>query len=423
MDDSLARELFKVATKAGAEDVAVVSNNTWKRIDRIASDSKSQSIENAQENSCVFYAAVGDAECTADITDGLDLHDLQQIVIHAAKAAKLANIWGTSQKHQPFDTKFQKVSPQNCTKSVYDLNRKQSSLETCVQSGKSGTCLNDLKENPAPALEIIAGKIRQQAPQLKYYLSQEITESDTEIWLPNGFQRAHSFKTALTQKLQTAQGKIYRLPDYVFDGAGIYPDDSWHTGLLSADVIAQKLSDAIENSLDFSQYDGFGIVLSPWSMAVLAHESRHLNLDMTVSGKIVLDVDSCLFSPPVPATACRGFSLNHAGNRKSSLNLLFARTSSKSVILDVPVRWMRRGHTLDVEFAYIAEVIDQKIARYYQPVTIRFELDRLWQNCTETAEPPQRMAFGCIGGHVVIQSIWAYFACRTQSVPCAWPSE
>ena len=422
MDDSLVRELFKTAAKAGAEDMVVVDSQSFHRIDRLNHKQKSPKVEFENTKTCTFYAAIGNGECSAEITPEHNMDSLIQIVQNVVSAAKLANVWGTVQPHVNFGKKFKSASGQNCSSIQHEFESRFPAFDLCIQSGKTGECLNT-KDDLAPCLTQIAEDIQKLHSDYPFELTQEIIETDSHIWNSDGFQQVHQFKTRISQYLWLPEQKKICLPDYLFDGAGIWPEDKIHQHLLSAAEIAIKLQYSRENPSDFSQYDGFGMIISPWAMAVLAHESRHLGIDITSSGKIVLDADSCLFSPPSSPRTCHGFALGHSGKAKPTLNLLYARTPSKSVILDVPVRWMRRGNSMFIEFAYVAEIVNQQISRFFQPITLQIDLSEFWQKCTETAEPACRMAFGCIDGQVVIQSIWAYFNVRAMPVSFQWPME
>ena len=283
MDDSLVRELFKTASKAGAEDMAVVDNQSFHRFERLNHKQKSTEFKNS--NSCTFYAAVGDAESSARLLPEFNADTLNKLILNVTKAAKLANIWGTTKKHLPFTQQFLLSSSQNCSAVRNDFENRFPALDLCIQSEKVGECLN-LNEDLAPYLTQIANDIQKVHSDFPFELTQEITENNSNIWHTNGFQHIHQFKTKISQCLWLPEHRKICLPDYLFDGAGIWPEDTIHKYLLSAAEIAIKLQYARKDPSDFSQYDGFGMILSPWSMAVIAHESRHLNIDITSSGNL-----------------------------------------------------------------------------------------------------------------------------------------
>lgn len=415
MDDTFVRELLRSAESAGATDAALLSSNSVVRSDTLISGNTPKS-SIKKNNTITFFAAVDNAEATASLDSSLPIEAAKQIVIQTTKAAKLANTWGSANSHIPFGRQLIKNSPQICPDRIPDPDNNPAPFDTCSKSAGSASCLENSALPFTSALAEIAKKISENSPEFSYNLQQITTDSNDHIWHSGGYQHCRNFTTTLSQEIVLSEGYAIKLPDYIYDGAGINTADPWHSALLSAAEIAQKLHDARQAPLQFKEYHGFGVLLSPWAVAVLAHESRHLGLDLTASKKITIDADSCLFTPPISPRSCPGFALCHALGNRPTLAFLHARTPSDSLMLDIPTRWSRKDTTLFVEFAFVASIENQKISKYFQPVTLQFDLSALWRLCTETAEPARRMAFPCIDSHTVIQAFWAYFNCRATPV-------
>ena len=353
LDDALVRDLLRSAAGSGAEDTAVVSSCQNIRTDILNANASRVDTQFSNKEHNVFYAAVGNAECSAEIPDSLTPETAKNLVIQTTKSAKLANVWGTSFTHTPFSKTLIQSTPKSCPdRQIYGDNGEP------VWYG-----LNQIKPSPADLIREISQNVQRLAPKFGCNLRMEVIDFDERIWVSSGFQQVRRYLTTFKQEILLPGQRLLKLPDYEFDGAGIDPQDSWHKQMLSATDVAPFLSQAYQYPGDFEEYHGFGLILSPWAVGVLAHEARHLGIDMTSSGKMTLDADSCLFSPPVKPPSCRGFALRHALNNKPTLGFLYARTPSGALIVDIPMRWSRKGSVVDVEFAYASVIENQQITK------------------------------------------------------------
>ncbi len=417
MDDQRARELIAQASKSGADDVMIVQRNVRRRSDAIAGRSETHHL--GQDSDIALYCAVGNAESAFVWNDAMppDTDAFAQHVKNAVQAAKLANVWGAARNHVPFAEQFCRTSAQKCPKpDTWDDEPRDpcpKNSRVCHKDCFHPDCMTDTSLAAAQILHTIAGKLAEVSRHLVLHASQTISEITSNCWSADGFVQTRRFETVLSQTVVNAMGDAREerivLPDYLFDGAGIFTEDEAHKQMLSAADIAPHLAAVQEDVLP----DGlFGLLLSPWIVALLAHFSAHLNIDVTQSGKLLQNMDTCLFAPP-DSPWCSSRALVHAIAARPTLGLLFARTSSHALFVDAPIAWVRRNRYLvDMQCRVVAEIDERKFSRFYKPVTLRFDLRELWQYCTETAEPSRRLMLRCGDERVVYQAPHAYFPIR-----------
>ncbi len=417
MDDQRARELIALASKSGADDVMIVQRHVRWRVDALAG--RSESHLPGQSEDIALYCAVGNAESSFVWNDALvpDADAFAQHVKNAVQAAKLANVWGVARNHVPFAEQFCRTSAQKCAKpEVWDDEPRDpcpKNSRVCHKDCFHPDCLTDTSLAAAQILHVIANKLAEVSRQLELQASQTISEIRLNCWHGDGFVQTQRFETLLSQTvvnpIDDAHEERIALPDYLFDGAGIFVEDEAHKQLLSAADIAPHLVASRESELP----DGlFGLLLSPWIVALLAHFSAHLNIDVSQSGKLLQNMDTCLFAPP-DSPWCRSRALVHAIAARPTLGLLFARTSSHALFVDAPIAWVRRNQYLvDMQCRIAAEIDEHKFSKFFNSVTLRFDLRELWQYCTETAEPSRRLMLKCGDDRVVYQAPYAYFPIR-----------
>ena len=414
MDDQRARELIALATKLGADEAVIVQDHVARRVDRVAGRQISHALNTSDD--IAMFCAVGDAESSFIWNDKqpTDSDDFKQQVKNIVQAAKLANVWGVARKHVPFAEHFCKTSAQNCHKMTdFDDGNRDScpkNSRVCLKDCFHPDCMADTALDAAPILTELVNKLGAISKDLELQASQTIREIRRNCWNSDGFVQMQRYETELSQTLVMHDIEEHLdLPDYIFDGAGIFPDDDAHKQMLAAadiapDLLAKRESDVPDNL--------FGVLLSPWMVALLAHLSSHLNIDVTKSGKLLQNFDTCLFCPP-DSGWCRSRALVHSTSARPTLNLLFARTSSHALYVDAPTVWIQRNQFfVDIQCRIAAEIDERRFNRFFRPVTLRFDLRDLWQYCTETAEPSRRMMLKCGNNRVVYQTPYAYFPIR-----------
>ena len=415
MDDQRARELIALATKVGADEAVIVQNHIARRVDHVTGRQISHALEKSDD--IAMYCAVGNAESSFTWHDEQppDSDDFKQQVKNIVQAAKLANVWGVSRNHVPFTEQFCKSSAQKCKKgNDFDDEDNQDpcpkNRQVCIKDCFHPDCMTNTAMDAAPVLNDLVNKLGAVSKAVELQASQTIDEIHRNCWNGDGFVQIQRFETKLSQTLVIRDSAEHLdLPDYLFDGSGIFPNDDAHKQMLSApdiapDLLAKRESDMPDNL--------FGLLLSPWIIAVLAHLSSHLNIDVTKSGKLLQNFDTCLFAPP-DSPWCRSRALVHAIAARPTLGLLFARTSSHALFVDAPIVWVRRNQYLvDMQCRIAAEIDERKFHRFFNPVTLRFDLRELWQYCTETAEPSRRLMLKCGDKRVVYQAPYVYFPIR-----------
>ena len=411
MNDELARELIELARKSGADEAVIVHHDVACRSDSVYGHSFFRA--SASDTDVAMHFAVGDSESSFvwPVTGPMPSRErFRQGVADMVQAAKLARVWGTTRAHAPFAQQYGTVSAQQCAEI------QQSGRENCKRQCRDGcfaaSCMSDMSYDAAPILNTIVARLDAESGAELHGIH-TIRRIRQTCWFGEQTTQTTRYETTLSQTLippgdSDAPGALV-LPDYRFDGYRIDPDDAVHKPmLLASDIAPQYLAPREKTASGL-----YGLLLSPWIVAVLAHLSSHLDIDVTVSGKLLQNLDICLFAPPV-FQRCLSRALVHSVNARPTLSLLFARTPSHALFVDAPSSWTRRNEFFVEMTCQIAcEIDEHQFRRYFMPVTLRVDLRDLWQHCTETAEPSRRFRLGCPrSGSVIYQTPFAYFDMR-----------
>lgn len=417
MDFVLCQELLKQAERLGADDAAIVVEKITQHCE--TRQNGQSTIQAQQIPSALLYLHVGDGAYHLDLSTpggiGVSLEDLKEKIQNGIHAARLANAWGTVEKTKPLQNLMGLFSAQVCALSEF------SPVETpkCSTGHKIDApgCFKPeylLEEKPlyAPMLDKIETDTAKNAADAVCSFSQTTSCVDTTVYLGKEVKTQKRYETVIKQSIQlpkTSALEPMHLPDYVFDGRIEDIEQIEHKRLLTICDVWQDIKasqDATEDVNDAL----YGLILSPWVLGVLAHEARHLGVDLAISGKMRMDMSKCLYTPPRLTQACPGMILDHVGKAKPTRGLLFARVPSHTLIVDAPSAWIRRNNDiLDIECMVAVELSAHQMGRHFRPVVLRFDLKEMWGHCSEIAEPSRRIALRCGKGYCVFQAPWAYF--------------
>lgn len=435
MDYVLCQEILKQTKLLGADDAAIVIENIHRRIE--TRNPSKRNIQTEKITRAYLHITIGNATFQASLfqpnTGFVSRENLNTILQNGIQAAKLSNVWGTTHKAKPLHEIFGQTSAQICPppppkepkligwdENANPIYQKNKPIK-CQPLGKPNACIPECFQ-PACLLEADAAstpmldKLENQYTKLnnppKYALEQTIEHIDTMIYLPDMVKSQARYETSVRQSLEIPQNGIPKrihLPEYWFDGVIHDPDMPEHKEMLTA---ADFWSD-LELSLQAKEQPDdtlHGVILSPWVLGVLAHEAQHIGANLTASGKMQMNMSKCFYLPPRLPHPCHGIALEHVGNARPTRRLLFARVPSHSLIVDVPVAWVRKNqHEIDIQCMVACELSEQKISRYFKPVVLHFDLKDMWSHCAEIAEPSRRITLQCGKGLGAFQTPWAYF--------------
>ena len=435
MDFVLCQELLKQTEQLGASDAAIVVENITQRIEKRKNGIRTLHSEKIQRAN--LHIQLENATFTANLIQGktgvMARELIHTQIKNGIQAAKLANIWGCAQKVTPLHTAFGQTSAQNCPapapkqpeiigwdEDANPIFKKEKPIQ-CPPLGKPNACIPQCFQpqcllEKAPIDAPMLDHLETQNLQIKGLTSTELIQTtshiDTMIYLQHEVKSQARYETSIAQsaQIQTPDGeKRLSLPKYWFDGLIQEPNTPEHQEMLTFSDIWDDLSASLK-ATETPNQDIFGVVLSPWVLGVLAHEAKHLGIDLAKSGKMHVNMSKCLYMPPCNHAPCPSFALEHIGNARPTRRLLFARVPSHTLIVDVPTAWVRRKQTeLAVQCLMACELSNQTIARRFQPVILRFDLQNMWSYCTEIAEPSRRIALNCGHGYGIVQAPWAYF--------------
>ena len=380
MDIALYQELVNHAQKLGCDDVAIIARHI---IQNAIANTNSAAIFKQFEDATLAIQ-IGNASASVQILNNAiqsDRTTLLQTVKNLCQAAKIAKTWGS-----------------NAPSTVHDIVKQfnlwpESTDITC----DSYACTNDALQAEAPQVDTLPSHNPTQVDlsdisQNLQFSAQTVTAAVQETLFHNQKILTHTTtQSTLFRKLtlrHVDQDISLNLPLLRFNPyiAEQIPDDS-----AQIDEIRETAQHFYNSECSQLQYVSPmpQILISGWGMAVLGHEAAHLNKDIAVSGKIIAEIAQCS-NTPCPIL---GFmpSEQTQETQQNSVSV-----PPYTLMVDAPDLWIRKNqHLLDIRFRIACEMEHTKIIRYFKPVTLRIDLNEIWNHIQMAISPVKTICLKC----------------------------
>ena len=405
MDLALAMSLLKQADRCGAEDACLIFTKRTIRSETL--DSKKIAHELRHESSCRLAVRVGCGTATVELFQGKagmpGDSALLERVKNLCQGARLCAAWGATDDQ--LEAMLRKFDRQAAV--AFKLS------ETCLSAGSTcevdcfgEKCLEIEDPSYASLLHSIALKMQPLARQISWRGQLDLVWCEETLYRGSDARTVSRFEAYLDQWLSAKGMHDIRLPRYSF--AEPVFEMAAHPMLFDASDVARGIVESASSGASYG-FDGRGLVLSGWAMAVLGHEAHHLNVDITRSGRLAYDVSRCMTVPDVGGR-CRNLAMKITLESNLTRDVLFTRVPDHTLYVDAPDFWIRRNEKiLDVQFLTAAEVMGGKIAGYLAPVVLRFDLTKLWYYCPLASKPYVRISLKCGEDDTVSQAPCGYF--------------
>ncbi|MBR4985124.1 MAG: hypothetical protein IKY83_05220 [Proteobacteria bacterium] len=406
MDLALAMSLLKQADQCGAEDAVLWVRKSKRRVERL--DSKKISNELCTQQRCRLVVSVGRGSASAELGQGAagipGEAALSEIVKNLCQGARLCNVWGTTcQQVEDICREFDRHAVNAFEVSCRDSNAQ------CTHECFRESCLERDDPDYVGMLHRIAVQMQPLAHLLDWHGSMTLGWIEETLYSSAQTRTVSRFEAFLDQSIQLkgAQSQCaLQFPRYSFARPAFGMTD--HPFLIETSDVAQGFVESAKAAVSYG-FDAHGLVLSGWAMAVLGHEAHHLNVDITRTGRLVYDVSQCM-NVPENGGKCGNLAIKIALESNLTRDVLLSRVPDHSLYVDAPEYWIRRnGKFLDVRFLVVGSVIGGKIARYFEPVMLRFDLTKLWYYCLLAAKPYARISLKCGHSDAVSQAPYGFF--------------
>ncbi len=413
MDVALGQEIIHHALQTGATDAALFFRRFQRRTDcfiHYLPSSELSAFQDAElfvvvNSGCAHYRLF---DKNSDVIP--DRNSILSMTENCVQAARLAAVWGQS------------THPLEC-----ELNRFQNDSliaikpdDDCPPPGKKDDfacvghclvpeCLADLKFKPSYIIDDIVQGFQSLKAKSLLQIQMDIDAVDETLFHGSGISSQKHYETSIRQSISIHKDNhqvSLQLPEYVFSGNLFNSSD--HRALLRVQEVALAFEEAVQAQTK-CELPGHGYVVSGWGMAVLAHEAAHLHVNMSGAGRLVMDIAGC---PDVPFAcgSCRNLALNIALESSLQRDALLERVPDHAIWLDAPECWIRKNkHFIEMRFRIVAEIVGGKMNRFFQPLTVRFDLEKIWFYCKYASKPLVRIRLRCGDGMTSMQAPCGFF--------------
>lgn len=394
MDFSVLQNAIRHALAHGADDAAVIIEDTAQRADAFPDANPAFSASHAAR----LLTQVGGAVFTTYLPNDIPCspESLNALALNAAHAAKIADAW-----------------------QVHPAVRSLNAILPNAGATPGPPPPDDFFSAPAVTtalLDDIQYRLNRQSVHAQLRAALTTRAIRTTILREQTVQTENAVTSRLQQSIVQNEHTL-NLPDFAC--AGFIEND--RSPLLAHCLCANEIAVQFARStLTTSKHAHApshitSVVLAPWAAAILAHEASHLGANLAATPTLALNISQFLLSPQTPPHGCPSFAIIPAAQSAPSINQLIQKLPN-AFYVDAPTFWIRSNtRFLDIRFQIACLIASGAIAQTYQSLSLRFDLVNVWKSCSACALPEKCFAIPCRNTFSAIRSPAILVQCLAKS--------